>query len=66
MTERGDRRAKEGRDIAARAGEFADAPTPDDDDALDRLGTRIGRALGLVISIALLAALLIFVLGRAP
>lgn len=57
----------QGRRIAALAGD--DVPPPpraaDDDDALDRLGTRIGRTLGLILSLAMLAGLVIHLLGRA-
>lgn len=41
------------------------APTDGEEpDAIDRLGTRIGRTLGLVISLALIAGLLVFLAGR--
>lgn len=61
-----DKRAEEARDNAARAGRegdfFSSPAAADEDDALDRLGTRIGRFLGLVISLALLAGVLVYAL----
>lgn len=64
----GELEAEEGRAIARQAGRdgdfFSPPPAADEDDPLDRLGTRIGRALGLGIAIAMLAGLVVYLLGR--
>lgn len=61
MADRADADARKGREIAARAGYEGDilaghrpiAPD-EEDDPIDRLGTRIGRWLGIAITIGLM------------
>lgn len=75
MTGRMDSDGAVGRRIAARAGRdggafgpsgaFDSPPAQLPDDPIDRLGTRIGRALGLLLTLGLLAGLVLYVLGRS-
>lgn len=73
MAGKPDTDGREGRRIAARAGGEGDIlaghrppAAADEDDPIERLGTRIGRALGIAITVALMIWFVVTIFRMEP
>jgi len=73
MMDNSDAKSRQGRNIASRAGREGDIlagygpPSAEpEDDPIDRLGTKIGRALGIVITIGLMIWFVVTIFNTGP